>query len=52
MVNEASQVVHLNNSAQSAVRGDPYSLGKAMKVLNKYEDLENKAYVKISKALQ
>ena len=23
-----------------------------MKVLNKYEDLENKAYVKISKALQ
>ncbi|KAK9989942.1 hypothetical protein SO802_030181 [Lithocarpus litseifolius] len=33
-------------------RGDPCSLGKAIELLNKYEDLNNKAYVKISKVLQ
>ncbi|KAK9985186.1 hypothetical protein SO802_034711 [Lithocarpus litseifolius] len=38
--------------AQSGVRGDPCSLGKAIELLNKYEDLNDKAYVKISKALQ
>ncbi|KAK9991408.1 hypothetical protein SO802_026393 [Lithocarpus litseifolius] len=38
--------------AQSSVRGNPCSLGKAIELLNKYEDLNNKAYVKISKALQ
>ena len=38
--------------AQSSVGGDPCSLGKAIELLNKYEDLNNKAYVKISKALQ
>ena len=38
--------------AQSTVEGDPCSLCKAIEVLNKYEDLGNQAYVKISKALQ
>ena len=38
--------------AQSVVGGDPSSLGKAIELLNKYEDLNNKAYVKTSKALQ
>ena len=38
--------------AQSTVRGDPCSLDKAIELLNKYKDLGNKAYVKISKALQ
>ena len=38
--------------AQSIVGGDPCSLGKAIELLNKYEDLGNKTYVKISKALQ
>ncbi|KAK9994194.1 hypothetical protein SO802_023897 [Lithocarpus litseifolius] len=38
--------------AQFAAEGDPCSLGKAIAVLNQYEDLGNKAYVKISKALQ
>ena len=38
--------------AQSAAEGDPCSLGKAIEVLNQYKDLMNKAYVKISKALQ
>ena len=38
--------------AQSTVEGDPCSLGKAIKVLNKCKDLGNQAYVKISKALQ
>ena len=38
--------------AQSSVGGDPCSFGKAIELLNKYEDLNNKAYVKISKALQ
>nr|POE64179.1 hypothetical protein CFP56_68513 [Quercus suber] len=38
--------------AQSAVEGDPCSLGKAIAMLNHYEDLGNKAYVKISKARQ
>ncbi|XP_030936760.1 uncharacterized protein LOC115962032 [Quercus lobata] len=37
---------------QSSVGGDPCSLRKAIELLNKYEDLNNKAYVKISKALQ
>ena len=37
--------------AQSAIEGNPCSLGKAIEVLNKYEDLGNRAYVKISKAL-
>ena len=38
--------------AQSVVEDDPCSLGKAIEVLNQYKDLMNKAYVKISKALQ
>ena len=38
--------------AQSAIRGDPCSLGKAMEVLNSYVDLSNKAYIKMSKVLQ
>ena len=38
--------------AQSAIRGDPCSLGKAMDVLNSYADLTNKAYIKMSKVLQ
>lgn len=38
--------------AQSTVRGDPCSLSKVIELLNKYEDLGNKAYVKILKALQ
>ncbi|KAK9993714.1 hypothetical protein SO802_023417 [Lithocarpus litseifolius] len=38
--------------AQSGAEGDPCSLGKAIDMLNQYEDLGNKAYVKISKALQ
>ena len=37
---------------QSGVRGDPCSLGKAIQLLNSYEDLSNKAYVKVSKVLQ
>nr|POE84056.1 hypothetical protein CFP56_39447 [Quercus suber] len=37
--------------AQSTAEGDPCYLGKAIAVLNQYEDLGNKAYVKISKAL-
>ena len=38
--------------AQSDVGGDPCSLGKAIQLLNLYEDLSNKAYVKMSKVLQ
>nr|POE70558.1 l10-interacting myb domain-containing protein [Quercus suber] len=38
--------------AQSAVGGDPCSLPKAIKVLNSYADLSNKAYIKMSKVLQ
>ena len=38
--------------AQSIVGGDLCSLGKAIKLLTKYEDLGNKAQVKILKALQ
>ena len=38
--------------AQSAAKGDPCSLGIAIVVLNQYDDLGNKAYVKISKAFQ
>lgn len=38
--------------AQFAAEGDPCSLGKAIAVLNQYEDIGSKAYVKISKALQ
>nr|POE70717.1 hypothetical protein CFP56_44978 [Quercus suber] len=38
--------------AQSAVGGDPCSLPKAMKVLNSYADLSNKAYIKMSNVLQ
>ncbi|KAK9991338.1 hypothetical protein SO802_026323 [Lithocarpus litseifolius] len=37
--------------SQSATEGDPCSLGKAIDMLNQYEDLGNKAYLKISKAL-
>ena len=37
---------------QSGVGGDPCSLGKAIQLLNSYEDLSNKAYVKVSKVLQ
>ena len=38
--------------SQSIVGGNPCSLRKAIEVFNQYEDLGNKAYVKISKALQ
>ena len=38
--------------SQSIVGGNPCSLRKAIEVLNQYEDLGNKAHVKISKALQ
>jgi len=41
-----------NQFAQYVVGGDPCSLGKAIELLNKYEDLRNKTYVKISKVLQ
>ena len=37
--------------SQLATRGDPCSLGKAIDMLNQYEDLGSKAYLKISKAL-
>nr|POE58620.1 hypothetical protein CFP56_50209 [Quercus suber]POE58622.1 hypothetical protein CFP56_50211 [Quercus suber] len=37
--------------AQSATRGDPCSLGKAIDMLNQYEDLKNNEYLKISRAL-
>lgn len=37
---------------QFAAEGNPCSLGKAIAVLNQYEDIGSKAYVKISKALQ
>ncbi|XP_023929687.2 uncharacterized protein LOC112040995 [Quercus suber] len=37
--------------AQSAVGGDPCSLGKAIDMLNQYVDLSNKEFLKISKAL-
>ncbi|XP_075633552.1 uncharacterized protein LOC142606022 [Castanea sativa] len=37
--------------AQSATRGDPCSLGKAIDMLNQCENLGNKANLKISKAL-
>ena len=37
---------------QSIVGGDPCSLTKAMDVLNMYQDLSNKAYIKMSKVLQ
>ena len=35
--------------AQSATGGDPCSLEKAIDMLNQYEDLGNKTYLKISK---
>ena len=38
--------------AQSAIGGDCCSLDKAIEVLNRYKNLGNKAYVKISKPLQ
>ena len=38
--------------SQSIVGGNSCSLRKAIKLLNQYEDLGKKAYVKISKALQ
>nr|POF22927.1 hypothetical protein CFP56_51532 [Quercus suber] len=38
--------------AQSAIGGDPCSLPKAIEVLNSYADLSNKAYIKMSKAVQ
>ncbi|KAL0009003.1 hypothetical protein SO802_010505 [Lithocarpus litseifolius] len=38
--------------AKSAIGGDPCSLGKAIQILNQYEDLDNKSYVEISMALQ
>ena len=37
--------------AQSVVGGDPYSLPKAMDVLNSHADLNNKAYIKMSNVL-
>ena len=37
--------------AQSATGGDPCSLEKAIDMLNQYEDLANKTYLKISKVL-
>ena len=60
MVNSAGLAIHPTNSlnppsdqfAQSAVGGDPSSLGKAMDVLNSYADLTNKTYIKMSKVLQ
>ena len=41
----------LEQFAQSATEGDSCSLGKALDMLNQYEDLGMKAYLKISKAL-
>ena len=38
--------------SQFIVGDNPCSLRKAIEVLNQYEDLGNKAHVKISKALQ
>ena len=38
--------------AQFAAKGDPCSLRIAIAVLNQYDDLGNKAYVKNSKAFQ
>jgi len=41
-----------NQNAQFASGGNPCSLGKAIEVLNKYEDLDDDAYVTISEVLQ
>nr|POF20367.1 hypothetical protein CFP56_39650 [Quercus suber] len=49
--NKAESSVTSKQFAQSATGGDPCSLGKAIDLLNQYEDLGNKAYLKISKAL-
>ena len=38
--------------AQSAGGGDPCSLGRALEVLNQYEDLDDDTYVNIAEALQ
>ena len=38
--------------AQSASGGDPCSLGRAIEVLNRYEDLDDDTYVNIAEALQ
>ena len=38
--------------AQSVGGGDPYSLSKAIDVLNQYEYLDNYSYVKVTKVLQ
>ena len=38
--------------AQSASGGDPCSLGRALEVLNRYEDLDDDTYVNIAEALQ
>nr|POE66608.1 hypothetical protein CFP56_32816 [Quercus suber] len=38
--------------AQSAGGGDPCSLGRALEVLNQYEDLDDEIYVNIAEALQ
>ena len=38
--------------AQSASGGDPCSLGRALDVLNQYEDLNDDTYLNIAKALQ
>ncbi|XP_023915929.2 F-box/kelch-repeat protein At3g06240 [Quercus suber] len=38
--------------AQSVGGGDPYSLSKAIEVLNQYEYLDDYSYIKVTKALQ
>ncbi|KAK9997802.1 hypothetical protein SO802_017405 [Lithocarpus litseifolius] len=38
--------------AQSASGGDPCSLGRALQVLNQYEDLDDDTYYNIAEALQ
>ena len=38
--------------AQSATGGDPCSLGRALDVLNQYNDLDDDTYINISKVLQ
>ena len=37
--------------AQSASGGDPCSLGRALEVLNQYEDLDDDTYINIAEAL-
>nr|POE86830.1 hypothetical protein CFP56_24829 [Quercus suber] len=41
-----------NHVAQFAIGGDPCSLGRALEVLNQYNDLDDDTYINISEVLQ